>query len=217
MNAVSKTYIPKGVIKQNWRVIDATGRPLGRVASEVAQVLRGKDKPIYTPNMDTGDYVIVVNASKVIVTGTKTREKMYYTHSGYPGGFRATSFGKMLAEHPRRIVEWAVWGMLPKNSLGRSLFRKLKVYAEATHPHAAQVVDAAAPVKAGRPGRPRVVKKAVMAPTPAAPAPAVAATVPEIPAVPRPRARRSPRAKTESTTTTPVGEAPSTREGTKAT
>ena len=216
MNAVSKTYIPKGVIKRDWHVIDAAGRPLGRVASQVAQVLKGKDKPIYTPNMDTGDYVIVVNASKVIVTGTKTREKMYYTHSGYPGGFRATSFQKMLAEHPRRIVEWAVWGMLPKNSLGRSLFRKLKVYAEATHPHAAQVADAAAPVKAGRPGRPRVAKKVVMAASPAAPPPAPAAPIPETPAAPRSRARRSPRAKTPSTTTTATSEAPSTGEGTNA-
>ena len=215
MNAATKSYVPKGVIPKQWRVVDAAGRPLGRVASEVAQILKGKDKPIYTPNADTGDYVEVVNAAKVVVTGVKAREKMYYTHSGYPGGFRATSFEKMLAEHPRRILEWAVFGMLPKNSLGRTLFRKLKVYAEATHPHVAQIAEAAAPVRMGRPGKPRVTKKPAMAaatPAAAAPAPAAAAEAPA--ATPRPRARRAPRAKTDATATAPSGEA--TGEGNKA-
>lgn len=213
MNAVTKSYVPKGLVSKNWRVVDAAGRPLGRVASEVAQILKGKDKPIYTPNADTGDFVVVVNAAKVVVTGAKSREKMYYTHSGYPGGFRATSFEKMLAEHPRRIMEWAVFGMLPKNSLGRTLFRKLKVYAEATHPHVAQVADAAAPVRMGRPGKPRLAKKPAMAAALAiAPAPTGALEAPA--SVPRPRARRAPRAKTDTTATTLSGEA--TGEGTKA-
>src|SRR6266404_5069261 len=146
MNAVTRTYTPKlGDIKPNWLVVDAANRPLGRVASEVAQALKGKNNPAYTPNLDTGDFVVVVNASKVVVTGTKTREKVYYTHSGYPGGIKAITFDQMLAQHPRRVIEWAVWGMVPKNSLGRSLMRKLKVYAEATHPHGAQIGDMAAP------------------------------------------------------------------------
>jgi len=160
MNAATKTYTPKlRDVTRDWRVFDATGRPLGRLASEIAQVLRGKDKPTFTPNMDTGDFVIVVNASKVVVTGAKTREKMYYTHSNYPGGLKETAFDKMLAQHPRRIVEWAVWGMLPKGPLGRRLFTKLKVYSEATHPHGAQILEMAAPVRMGKPGRPRPAPK----------------------------------------------------------
>lgn len=177
MNAATKTYTPRAKdITRNWRVFDATGRPLGRLASEIAQVLRGKDKPTFTPNLDTGDFVVVVNASQVVVTGAKSREKMYYTHSNYPGGLRETAFHKMLAQHPRRVVEWAVWGMLPKGPLGRRLFTKLKVYAEATHPHGAQNVEMAAPVRMGKPGRPRPAAKrslAAAAPT----AVAVPATV----------------------------------------
>jgi large subunit ribosomal protein L13 len=170
MSTATKTYTPKaGDVQRSWRVIDATGRPLGRLASEVAQVLKGKDKPTYTPNLDTGDFVIVVNASKVVVTGTKTREKMYYTHSNYPGGLRTTSFDKMLAEHPRRVIEWAVWGMLPKGPLGRDLIRKLKVYAEGTHPHGAQAKDMAGPTRMGRPGKARTRKAPPLRSRPARP------------------------------------------------
>jgi large subunit ribosomal protein L13 len=160
MSPRTRTYTPRaGEIQRNWRVIDAGGRPLGRVASEVAQVLKGKDKPTYTPHMDTGDFVIVVNASKVAVTGRKRRDKIYYTHSMYPGGLKSTNFDKMMAQHPTRAVGWAIWGMLPKNRLGRALYRKLKVYAEGTHPHGAQINEFAAPEKPGRPGKPRPPKK----------------------------------------------------------
>lgn len=182
MNAATKTYVPKATdIKRGWRVVDAAGRPLGRVASEIAQILKGKDKVSYTPNLDTGDFVVVVNASKVVVTGAKKQEKNYYTHSMYPGGLRQVSFDSMLAKHPERIIEWAVWGMLPKQSLGRSLFRKLKVYAGATHPHGSQVSELAAPMKVGKPGKPRtpkkVIEKTVEAPVAvAAPAPATKVT-----------------------------------------
>lgn len=156
----TRTYAPKASeLQKNWRVVDATNRPLGRLASEVAQILKGKDKPTYTPHMDTGDFVIVVNAAKVQVTGNKTKKKIYYTHSMYPGGLKATNFEAMLERHPRRVIEWAVWGMLPKNRLGRSLFRNLKVYSEETHPHSAQIKDHAGPEKVGKPGRPRPPKK----------------------------------------------------------
>ena len=162
MNAATKTYVPKAAdIKRGWRVVDAAGRPLGRVASEIAQILKGKDKVTYTPNLDTGDFVVVVNASKVIVTGSKTQEKNYYSHSMYPGGLRTMPFAQMLAKHPERVIEWAVWGMLPKQSLGRSLFRKLKVYAGPTHPHGSQATEMAAPMKVGKPGKPRTPKKVV--------------------------------------------------------
>lgn len=160
MSSLTKTYTPKtSDIKRDWRVVDAAGRPLGRLASEVAQILKGKDKPCYTPHMDTGDFVIIVNASQVVVTGNKATQKIYYTHSMYPGGLKSIPFDQMIAKHPRRVVEWAVWGMLPKNRLGRALFRKLKVYAEGTHPHGAQAKDYAAQEKAGKPGIPRPPKK----------------------------------------------------------
>jgi len=160
MNTATKTYTPKASeIQRHWRVIDAAGKPLGRLASEVAQILKGKDKPTYTPHMDTGDFVIVVNASRVVVTGNKASRKVYYTHSMYPGGLKAITFDKMMARHPRRIIERAVWGMLPKNRLGRALYRKLKVYAEGTHPHGAQAEEFAAPEKPGRAGNPRPPKK----------------------------------------------------------
>ena len=160
MSPPTKTYTPKASeIDRKWRVIDATGRPLGRLASEIAQILKGKDKPTYTPNMDTGDFVIVVNAAKVYVSGKKSTDKLYYTHSMYPGGFKATPFDTMLAKHPRRVIEWAVWGMLPKNVLGRILLRKLKVYAEETHPHGAQIKDLAGPERVGKPGKPRPARK----------------------------------------------------------
>ncbi len=121
-----------------WYVVDATGKPLGRLATELARRLRGKHKPIYTPHVDTGDYMIVINADKVMVTGRKRQQKMYYRHSGYPGGIKSMSFEKMLQKHPMRIIEQAVKGMLPKNPLGRDMFAKLKVYAGPEHPHSAQ-------------------------------------------------------------------------------
>ena len=172
MSLSTKTYSPKASeLERSWRVIDATGRPLGRLASEIAQILKGKDKPMYTPHMDTGDFVIVVNASKIVVTGNKARNKLYYTHSTYPGGFKATSFEVMLARHPRRVIEWAVWGMLPKNRLGRTLLRKLKVYAEESHPHGAQIKEMAGTEKVGRPGKPRPAKKVRVAAVAEAPPP----------------------------------------------
>ena len=125
-------------VDRSWYVLDAENRTLGRLASAVAHRLRGKHKPEYTPHVDTGDYIIVVNAAKVRVTGNKETDKIYYRHSGYPGGIKSTSLNKLRQTHPERIVEKAVKGMLPRNSLGRAMFRKLKVYAGAAHPHAAQ-------------------------------------------------------------------------------
>jgi large subunit ribosomal protein L13 len=123
---------------RRWILIDADGRALGRVASRAASVLRGKHRPDFTPNQDAGDFVVIINAAKVKLTGTKATDKLYYRHSGYPGGIRSTSAGKMLAEKPERLIETAVRGMLPKNRLGRRLFNKLKVYRGAEHPHVAQ-------------------------------------------------------------------------------
>jgi len=125
-------------VRRDWLVVDAAEKTLGRLATEIARRLRGKHKPEYTPNADTGDYVIVVNAGKVRVTGAKTTDKLYYHHTGYIGGIKETSFARMLAEHPERVIETAVKGMLPKNPLGRAMFRKLKVYAGPEHPHSAQ-------------------------------------------------------------------------------
>ena len=125
-------------VQRSWYVVDAEDRTLGRLASAVAHRLRGKHKPEYTPHVDTGDYIIVVNAEKVRVTGNKETGKIYHRHSGYPGGIKATSLGKMRQTHPERIIEKAVKGMLPRNSLGRAMFRKLKVYAGSQHPHASQ-------------------------------------------------------------------------------
>ncbi|HEX2037737.1 MAG TPA: 50S ribosomal protein L13 [Chloroflexota bacterium] len=134
-----KTYSPKASeLERNWWVIDAEGQVLGRLASAVASRLRGKDKPTFAPHMDGGDFVVVVNASKVRVTGRKLEQKLYYRHSGYPGGLRATPLGEMLAKRPERAIELAVRGMLPKNALGHQLLGKLKVYAGPHHPHAAQ-------------------------------------------------------------------------------
>ena len=124
--------------QHDWYVVDAEGRTLGRLASEIARRLRGKHKAVYTPHVDTGDYIIVVNAEKVRVTGKKEQDKIYYRHSGYPGGIKATSLGKLRAAHPERILANAVKGMMPRNPLGRAMLRKLKVYAGPTHPHAAQ-------------------------------------------------------------------------------
>jgi large subunit ribosomal protein L13 len=123
---------------RRWILIDADGRALGRVASRAASVLRGKHRPDFTPNQDAGDFVVIINAAKVKLTGTKATDKLYYRHSGYPGGIRSTSAGKMRAEKPERLIETAVRGMLPKNRLGRRLFNKLKVYRGAEHPHVAQ-------------------------------------------------------------------------------
>jgi large subunit ribosomal protein L13 len=129
---------PQGT-EGEWYIVDAEGKTLGRLASQVASVIRGKHKPSYSPHLDMGDYVIVVNAEKVRVTGDKLRKKMYYRHSGYPGGFRAVSLGDMLARKPEAVIENAVKGMLPHNRLGRKLRGKLKVYSGPNHPHAAQM------------------------------------------------------------------------------
>ncbi len=134
-----KTYVAKpSTIKHEWFVVDAAGMTLGRLATEIALRLRGKHKPEYTPFLDTGDYIIVINASKVKVTGAKTTDKIYYHHTGYPGGIKSESFEKLVARKPEQIIETAVRGMLPKGPLGRAMFRKLKVYAGETHNHAAQ-------------------------------------------------------------------------------
>jgi large subunit ribosomal protein L13 len=125
-------------VQRSWLVVDAENKTLGRLATEIARRLRGKHKPEYTPHVDTGDYVIVVNAEKVRVTGNKTTDKIYYRHSGYPGGIKAISFEHLREKHPERIIEKAVKGMLPRNPLGRAMFRKLKVYAGGEHPHSAQ-------------------------------------------------------------------------------
>jgi large subunit ribosomal protein L13 len=124
--------------EHDWYVVDAQDKTLGRLATEVARRLRGKHKAAYTPHVDTGDYIVVVNAEKVRVTGRKKTDKIYYRHTGYPGGIKATPFDKMQEKHPERIIEKAVKGMLPRNPLGRAVFRKLKVYAGPDHPHAAQ-------------------------------------------------------------------------------
>ena len=134
-----KTYMANpDKIERKWYVVDAEGKTLGRLASEVARVLRGKNKPVYTPHIDTGDYVIVINAAKVAVTGKKMAQKMYYNHSDYVGGFRETTLAEMMAKKPEKVVELAVKGMLPKGPMGRDMIKKLHVYAGAEHAHAAQ-------------------------------------------------------------------------------
>jgi large subunit ribosomal protein L13 len=134
-----KTYTPKLTeIQRRWWVVDAEGKVLGRLASEIAQVLRGKHKPMFTPHLDTGDFVVVVNADKIRLTGNKAESKAYFRHSGYMGGERFIPFKDMLEQHPERVIELAVKGMLPKNNLGRLMRRKLKVYAGPNHPHEAQ-------------------------------------------------------------------------------
>lgn len=125
-------------IQHNWYIVDATGLPLGRLSTKVASILRGKSKPYYAANLDTGDYVIVINAEKVRVTGLKALQKVYQTFSGYPSGLKETPYAKIMEEHPERIIEHAVKGMMPKTTLGRAMFKKLKVYAGTEHPHAAQ-------------------------------------------------------------------------------
>jgi large subunit ribosomal protein L13 len=134
-----RTYSPKpGDITRSWHVIDATDVVLGRLASQAAILLRGKHKPQFAPHLDTGDFVVIVNAGKVALSGTKRDTKFEYRHSGYPGGLRKRSYGELLDNRPERVIERAVRGMLPKNTLGRQMLRKLKVYAGPEHPHAAQ-------------------------------------------------------------------------------
>jgi large subunit ribosomal protein L13 len=136
---INKTYSPKpGDIERAWFVVDATDLPLGRLASEIATRLRGKHKPTYAPHMDGGDFIIVVNAEKVAVTSDKSQSKIYYRHSGYPGGIKAETFDSLRERRPEAIIERAVTGMLPKTRLGRQMGRKLKVYAGPDHPHSAQ-------------------------------------------------------------------------------
>jgi len=135
-----KTFSPKAKdIEREWWVIDAADKALGRLAAQVANLLMGKHKPIYAPHIDTGDYVVVINAAKVKVTGKKAEQKIYYRHSGYPGGLKSPSFKEVFSRKPARVVELAVKGMLPNNRLGRTMFKKLKVYPGNEHPHQAQV------------------------------------------------------------------------------
>lgn len=134
-----KTYSAKPKdIQRKWYLIDADGRILGRMATRIADILRGKDKPTYTPHIDTGDFVVVINAEKVRLTGRKPEQKEYQRYSGYPGGLKKISFRRMLETHPERIIEHAVRGMIPHNRLGRAVIKKLKVYAGSSHPHEAQ-------------------------------------------------------------------------------
>jgi len=134
-----KTFVAKPEeVKRKWYVIDAEGKPLGRLASEVAKILRGKHKPIYTPHVDTGDFVIVINAEKVVLTGKKLEQKYYRHHSLYPGGMKEVKYRIFMQKNPEKAIEVAVKGMLPKNSLGRAMFRKLKVYRGSEHKHQAQ-------------------------------------------------------------------------------
>jgi large subunit ribosomal protein L13 len=136
---VQKTYVPKaGEITQEWVLVDASTQTLGRLASKIASVLLGKNKPNFTPGMDTGDFVVVINAEKVAVTGNKLNDKFYYSYSGYPSGMKEISLRDQLDKHPDRVIREAVWGMLPHNRFGRSLIKKLKVYRGSEHPHAAQ-------------------------------------------------------------------------------
>lgn len=137
-----KTFMASSATtERKWYVIDAEGKTLGRLAAEAAKILRGKHKPIFTPHADTGDYVIVVNAEKVVLTGKKLTQKTYFRHSGYPGGTTFTVAGKMLAERPTKVLEMAIKGMLPKNRLGRKMYTKLSVYAGPDHPHEAQMPE----------------------------------------------------------------------------
>jgi large subunit ribosomal protein L13 len=137
-DAVDKTYVPKGKQEGDWLVVDANEQILGRLATKIAMILMGKTKPEFTPGVDTGDYVIVLNASKIAVTGNRLTDKIYYAHSGYPGGLKSVTLKDQLKNHPDRVIESAVWGMLPHNKWGRALMKKMKVYGGNEHPHAAQ-------------------------------------------------------------------------------
>lgn len=137
-----KSYLAKPLeVEHKWYVVDATDQVVGRLAANVAAVLRGKNKPTFTPNVDTGDYVVIINAEKVRLTGNKENQKVYTHHTGYPGGLKEVSYKKMLADHPERILEKAIKGMLPHNTLGRQMYRKLKVYAGPEHKHQAQMPE----------------------------------------------------------------------------
>ncbi len=125
-------------INKKWYLVDASGKTLGRLASRIAHILRGKHKPVYTPGVDTGDYVVVINAEKISVTGKKLTDEVYYWHTLHPGGLKETTLKRLLQERPEEVIKKAVWGMLPKGSLGRKIFKKLKVYAGKEHPHSAQ-------------------------------------------------------------------------------
>lgn len=134
-----KTFSAKPeTVQRDWYVVDAAGQTLGRLATEIALRLRGKHKPEYTPHVDAGDYIVVINAEQIRVTGNKTSDKIYYSHTGFPGGIKSISFEKLIEKAPERVIEKAVKGMLPNNPLGRAMYRKLKVYAGAQHPHSAQ-------------------------------------------------------------------------------
>ncbi len=135
---MDKTYVPKGKAESEWLLVDANEQTLGRLATEVARYLLGKHKPVFTPGADTGDFVVVINAQKIVVTGNRMDEKKYYHHSGYPGGLKSISLPEQLRTHPDRVIRSAVWGMLPHNKFGRQLIKKLKVYGGNEHPHAAQ-------------------------------------------------------------------------------
>lgn len=136
---MQKTYIPKaGEITQDWYLVDANGQTLGRLASKIAAVILGKHKPNFTPGVDTGDFVIVINAERIAVTGKKLDDKVYYSHSGYPGGLKSITLRQQLGKFPDRVIRAAVWGMLPHNKLGREMIKKLKIYAGPDHPHSAQ-------------------------------------------------------------------------------
>ncbi|HJP33759.1 MAG TPA: 50S ribosomal protein L13 [Candidatus Latescibacteria bacterium] len=139
----TKSYTPRaGDIERRWFVVDADGKTLGRLASQIAHVLRGKHKPTYSPHMDLGDHIVVINAEKVRVTGRKAEQKVYHRHTGYPGGLRTTTYEEMLNKHPERIIRTAVKGMMPNNILGRQMFKKLRVYAGPDHDHVAQQPEA---------------------------------------------------------------------------
>ena len=134
-----KTFSAKPeTVERDWYIVDAENKTLGRLSTEIARRLRGKHKPEYTPHVDTGDYIVVINAEKVRVSGNKTTDKMYHHHTGYPGGLKSISFDKLIERAPERVIETAVKGMLPKNPLGRAMYKKMKVYAGSEHPHAAQ-------------------------------------------------------------------------------
>ncbi len=134
-----KTFVAKPAeVKRDWFIVDAQGQTLGRLSTEIARRLRGKHKAEFTPHVDTGDYIVVINAEKVAVTGRKTKQKMYHRHTGYPGGLKSMSFEKMIDHKPERVIELAVKGMIPRNPLGRAMLKKLKVYAGVDHPHTAQ-------------------------------------------------------------------------------
>lgn len=137
-----KTYVAKPQeVERKWYVVDAEGQTLGRLATQVASILRGKHKPTYTPHVDTGDHVIIINAEKIHLTGKKLQAKKYYRHSGYVGGIKSTTAGELLNRHPERVIRAAVWGMVPHNKLGRQVIKKLKIYAGPEHPHEAQMPE----------------------------------------------------------------------------